>query len=94
MLPSNVCLRPTVRVDFGHNCLPPSCDVSVIPTTLTTHYIVLLRSNNQPVRMTAVETAVAWATLTTTVVVQRAIGSDSKQQWIRRQYAQYFELNN
>jgi len=44
--------------------------------------------------MTAVETAVAWATLTTTVVVQRAIGSDSKQQWIRRQYAQYFELNN
>jgi len=44
----------------------------------------------------AVETALAWAMLTAIVVVQRAIGGDSKrqQQWRRRQHGQYFKFNN
>jgi len=54
----------------------------------------LLISTNQPAGMMAVETAVAWAMLTSTVVVQQASSGNSKQQWIRRQDGQYFELNN
>jgi len=48
------------------------------------------------VGMTAVETVVAWAKLTTTVVMQRAICTESKhqQQWRWRQHGQPILKNN